>query len=103
MRRIAQLSDLPTIALTHVSTARSGVPWRPGFGVVVIGVFVFVAFQAAVLLVLISAALAWSHFGDAGALALPPAARTITGVLAGVAIRCRSSVDGCGWRLAGVS
>jgi uncharacterized membrane protein YfcA len=40
----------------------------------------------AVLLVLIAAALAWSHFGERGPLDLPPAARLVAGILAGVAI-----------------
>jgi uncharacterized membrane protein YfcA len=40
----------------------------------------------AVLLVLIAAALAWSHFGDLGPLDLPPLARTVVGVAAGVGI-----------------
>ena len=40
----------------------------------------------AVLLVVIAAALAWSHFGDVGDLALSTVWRTIFGVLAGVVI-----------------
>lgn len=40
----------------------------------------------AVLLVVIAAALAWSHFGDLGGLGLSPGWRTIVGVLAGVLI-----------------
>jgi uncharacterized protein len=40
----------------------------------------------AVLLVLVAAALAWSHFGHVGALDLPPAVRLVAGVLALAAI-----------------
>jgi uncharacterized membrane protein YfcA len=40
----------------------------------------------AALLVLIAVALAWSHFGDLGALELSPFARIVAGVGAGVAI-----------------
>jgi uncharacterized protein len=40
----------------------------------------------AALLVLIAAALAWSHFGSAGPLDLPPVTRTVAGVIAGLAI-----------------
>ncbi|MEV6273368.1 sulfite exporter TauE/SafE family protein [Kribbella sp. NPDC051936] len=40
----------------------------------------------AALLVLIAAALAWSHFGNLGSLDLSPGLRTVLGVVAGVAI-----------------
>jgi hypothetical protein len=43
----------------------------------------------AVLLVLIAAALAWSHFGDLGPLSMAPLPRTILGVLAGAKIGAR--------------
>ncbi|MEV4645135.1 sulfite exporter TauE/SafE family protein [Saccharopolyspora sp. NPDC049357] len=40
----------------------------------------------AALLVLIAVALAWSHFGGTGSLELSPATRTVTGIVAGLAI-----------------
>ena len=40
----------------------------------------------AVLLVLIAAALAWSHLGHVAALHLPPAVRLVAGVVAGAAV-----------------
>ncbi len=40
----------------------------------------------AVLLLLIAAALAWNHLGDVGTVSLPPVARTVAGLGAGVAI-----------------
>lgn len=40
----------------------------------------------AALLVLIAAALPWSHFGSAGPLDLPPVTRAVAGVIAGLAI-----------------
>jgi uncharacterized protein len=48
----------------------------------------------AVLLVLIAATLAWSHFGDLGALDPSPVPRTILGLVAGVAIGAVAALMG---------
>ncbi len=50
----------------------------------------------AVLLVLIAAALTWSHFGNLDPLALTPVARTVVGVIAGVGIGVVAALMGVG-------